>query len=159
VIGSANYAAEEALQLTAYTRDITIISNGKEFEISAELIKELAKAGIRMSKEKIFQFNGKAKLESLVLADKTELKPDGVFLAIGAATALAFSLSLAIGTDKDGFIRIDKDTGRTDIDGVYAAGGCTGGNQQIAKSVGEGCNAAIDLIKKLKGLSYYADQT
>lgn len=159
VIGNTSYAAEEALQLTAYTRDVTILSDGREFEISGELVKELEKAGIRTSKDKVRQLKGKARLESVVLADGTELKPDGVFLAIGTATALSFSQSLAIGTDRDGFIRIDKDTGRTDIDGVYAAGGCTGGNQQIAKSIGEGCNAAIDIIKRLKGLSHYADQT
>lgn len=158
VVGNGNYAAEEALQLTAYTHDITIFSNGKEFEISADLMKELKNSGIKMSKEKFFQLKGKAKLESAALQDGKELKPDGVFLAIGTATALSFALSLAIGTTKDGFIKIDKD-GRTDADGVYAAGGCTGGNQQIAKSVGDGCNAAIDIIKRLKGLSHYADQT
>lgn len=81
-----------------------------------------------------------------------------VFTAIGTATALFFAQSLALATDGNGFIIVDRES-RTDVKGVYAAGGCTGGYEQIAKSAGEGCNAAISVIRELKGLTRYADQT
>lgn len=158
VIGNSNLAAEEALQLLAYTKDVTIFSNGKEFEIVDKMKYYLAKEGIRMIKDKIAEIKGDKLAKSILTKDGKELSVDGIFVAMGTATALFFAQSLAITTDANGFIVIDKE-GKTDIKGVYAAGGCTGGYEQIAKSTGEGCNAGISVIRELKGLTRYADQT
>ncbi len=158
VIGNGNHAAEEAIELLALTKDVTIISNGRGFEISKELMGECSKGGVKTSKDRIAEFRGEKWLEALILRDGSALKFDGVFLALGGVTSLVFAQKLALDTTPEGFLVIDKE-GRTAIDGCYAAGGCTGGNQQMAKSAGEGCNAAICAIKKVKGLEAYADQT
>jgi thioredoxin reductase (NADPH) len=158
VIGNGNHAAEEAIELLALTNDITIISNGKEFEVSSELMKECEKGKVKFTKDKIAEFKGGKWLESLLMKDGSIAKYGGVFLALGGVTSLTFAQKLALDTTPEGFLVIDKD-GKTAIDGCYAAGGCTGGNQQIAKSAGEGCNAAISVIKKVKGLDNYSDQT
>ena len=157
VIGHANFAAEEAIELLAFTKDVQLISNGKEFDISPELKGELEKNKVQLSKDRIAEFKGEKRLEKVVLKDGKELKVDGVFLALGTSTALAFAQKLALDT-KDNFLVVDRD-GKTSMEGVYAAGGCVGGNLQIAKSAGEGCNAAIAIIKKLKGLANYSDLT
>jgi len=156
VIGNGNYAAEEAIELTSFTKDITIFSQGKKWEVSPQLLSMLKKAGIKMREEKVTEFKGEKKLEAVSIGGKDE-KFDGVFVAIGTATALAFADKLGLLKEGD-FLKIDRD-GKTNVDGVYAAGACTGGNVQIAKSVGEGCNAAISVIKKLKGLGNYVDHT
>lgn len=158
VIGNSNHAAEEAIELLALTKDITIISNGKEFNISKELMDECTKGGVTFSKERIIEFKGEKWLESLALKDGTMLKFDGVFVALGTVTSLVFAQKLGLDTTSEGVLVIDRD-GKTAIDGCYAAGGCTGGNQQIAKSAGEGCNAGISAIKKVRGLENYLDQT
>jgi len=158
VIGNGNLAAEEALQLLAYTKDVTICSNGKELDIANELKERIAKEGISAIKDRIIEIRGDKFLKSLLTKEQKEVQIDGVFTAMGAATALFFAQSLAIATDENGFIVIDREC-RTDVKGVYAAGGCTGGYEQIAKSAGEGCNAAISVIRELKGLTRYADQT
>ena len=158
VIGNGNLAAEEALQLLAYTKDVTICSNGKELDIANELKERIAKEGISAIKDRIIEIRGDKFLKSLLTKEQKEVQIDGVFTAMGAATALFFAQSLAIATDENGFIITDRE-GRTDVKGVYAAGGCTGGYEQIAKSAGEGCNAAISVIRDLKGLARYADQT
>jgi thioredoxin reductase (NADPH) len=158
VIGNSNHAAEEAIELLAYTKDITVISNGKEFDISPELRKECEKGGVKFIKDKAAEFKGEKALEGLVMKDGSVAKYDGVFIALGAVTSLTFAQKLALDTSPEGHLVIDRD-GRTAIGGCYAAGGCTGGNQQIAKSAGEGCNAAISAIKKVKGLESYSDQT
>ena len=100
------------------------------------------------------------------MADNKEEQFDGIFIALGAASSVTFAYKLGL-EQKDGppsasggggFLAIDRE-GKTNLEGVFAAGGCTGGNPQIAKSVGEGCNAAISVIKKVKGLTQYYDQT
>lgn len=158
VIGNSNHAAEEAVELLALTRDVTVISNGKEFEISKELMAECEKGKVRFIKDKVAEFRGEKWLEGLLMKDGSVAKYDGVFLAIGAVTSLTFAQKLALDTNKDGSLVIERD-GKTAIEGCYAAGGCTGGNQQITKSAGEACNAAIAVIKKVKGLENYSDQT
>ncbi len=158
VIGNGNHAAEEAIELLALTSDITVISNGREFDVSKELMDECTKGGVRFSKERVAEFKGEKWLEEVIMKDGTAAKYDGVFLALGGVTSLTFAQKLALDTTPEGSLVIDKE-GRTAIEGCYAAGGCTGGNQQIAKSAGEGCNAAICAIRKVKGLGSYTDQT
>ena len=158
IVGNGSLAAEEALQLLAYTKEVTIISNGKEFEITQDMKERLLKESIKMTKDRIAEIKGDKFVKSVLMKDGQELQLDGIFIAIGTATALFFAQSLTITADANGFIIIDKD-GKTDVKGVYAAGGCTGGYEQIAKSAGEGCNAAISVIRELKGLARYADQT
>src|SRR3990172_1846645 len=46
VIGNKNFAAKEALEITPFTKDLTIFSNGKEFEIGPELMAELEREGV-----------------------------------------------------------------------------------------------------------------
>ena len=109
-----------------------------------------------VSKEKIFGVSGKTKIEK-AKTSRGEIRLEGIFVAIGKATALAFANKLALQTKED-YLIVDRD-GKTSEDGVYAAGGCTGGNYQMAVSVGEGANAAISAIKKIKCLPMYSDLT
>lgn len=158
VMGSGNYAAEEALELTAYTKDVTILSQ-KEFSFTKELEADLKKARVTLKRVSAKSFVGSQKgmFDYLLLDTGEKLKFDGVFVAVGTASGLAFANKLGI--DYQGvFLRIDKD-GRTNVPNVYAAGGCTGGNVQVGKSVGEGCNAAISCIKDLLGRASYTDYT
>jgi thioredoxin reductase (NADPH) len=76
-------------------------------------------------------------------------------MALGRVSAINFATKLGIKTENNDIV-IDRD-GKTDVEGVYAGGTCTGGNAQAANSVGEGCNAAMSVIKKLKGVGNYID--
>ena len=76
---------------------------------------------------------------SSLRAGGEEFAFDGVFIF---REAMALS-SLLPGLERDGaFIRTDRQM-RTSVDGVYAAGDCTGLPLQVAKAVGEGCVAAL----------------
>lgn len=155
IVGHSNLAAEEALGMLSYTKDLTIISNGMEFQFSPFLKKEVEKNKIKLRKEKIKKFVGTKKLEKIELENGKQLPFDGAFMALGRVSAISFASRLAI-TSKDNNIVIDRD-GKTDVKGVFAAGNCTGGNAQAANSVGEGCNAAMSVIKELKGQAVYID--
>ncbi len=160
VIGNGNYAAEEAIELLAYTRDITIISNGREFAISPELMAALQKGGVQMRKDRGAEFIKESTAAKLTLVKKDGSKEefDGAFIALGTASSVGFANKLGLELDGDGFIVADKNQ-MTSLEGVYAAGSCTGGVLQMAKSVGDGCVAAISIIKKLRGLDTYSDLT
>jgi thioredoxin reductase (NADPH) len=163
VIGNTNHAAEEAIELLGLTKNVTLISNGKEFEFSPQLKEMLDRGGVKYLEDKITEFKGDKRIEKLITKEGKELAFDGVFLALGSTTAIAFADKLALDTTqneqtKEKYIFIDRD-GKTSLEGCFAAGGCTGGNTQIAKSAGEGCNAAISAIKRIKGFTNYSDLT
>ncbi len=156
VIGSGNYAAEEALQLLNYTKNITVLSHGKEFSFSPEMQQDLEKAGVICQKTvRIKEIAGEGKAEKLILTDGTIMDFEGVFMAVGVAGATAFAKKLGLEMNAN-YIRVDLD-GKTNITGLFAAGDCTGSPAQVASSVGNGCNAALSAIKLLRGAKVYID--
>lgn len=155
VVGHGNNAAEEALELLAYTKDVTLISNGHEFEFSAELKKLIEQKNIKMQRDRVVEFYGVEKLDGLMLSNGTKIPFDGVFIGLGSTSALNFATKLGLETASN-IVVVDKD-GKTNLEGVYACGDCIGGNAQAAKSIGEGCNAAISAIKFLSGSNIYID--
>ncbi len=157
VVGEGNFAAEEALELTAYTDKITIFSQGKAWTMSPDVRNALADKRVSLRKDRIVKLVAEQTVTGVGLEDGSGFPADGVFLALGTTSSVAFAQKLGV-EQKDSFIAIDRD-GTTNVDGAYAAGGCTGGNQQIAKSCGDGCNAAVAIIKKLRGVAQYSDQT
>ena len=160
VIGDGNYAAIEAMHLTSFTNAITIVSHGKEFSISDEMRADCEKRNITLKKTpRIASFEGGDALTKIVFEDKSERECEGVFIALGKASAADFANQL--GVERKGpqgaYIVANPMTAETNAPGVFAAGDCTGGNAQIAKSSGEGCNAGISVIKLIKGMAAYVD--
>jgi len=153
VIGNGNFAAEQAMELIAYTKDITIISNGKKFEINKKYTDLLKKNKIKLIDLKITSFNGGKKLES-IQTTRGKIQFDGAFIGIGCS-ASSFAKRLGIET-KGNSIVIDTH-GKTNVPGIYAAGTCTGEISQVAVSAGEGCKAAISVIKQIRGKNEYID--
>jgi thioredoxin reductase (NADPH) len=88
--------------------------------------------------------NGDSKVENVVVEDKT-IETNAVFMLreIVAPTALIDGLKL-----DGGFIAVNSSM-ETSIEGVYAAGDCTGKPLQVSKAVSEGLIAAQDAAKKI----------
>src|SRR3989338_1753437 len=84
VIGNANYAAEEAIELTSYTKDITIISNGFEFKFSPQFKGLIEKEGIMLSNEKIKEIVGEKNFEFVLTSKDEKLLFDAVFITLGS---------------------------------------------------------------------------
>lgn len=160
VIGNTHFAGEEALQLLTYTPHVSILSHGRDFAFSEKMTEGIAKNNIRLVKTpRISEFIGTKKFEKMKCADGAEYAFDAVFLALGIATAADFATKLGVARTgpQSAFLVANPRTGETNVKGIYAAGDCTGGNAQAAKSSGEGCNAAISVIKLLKGVAAYVD--
>ena len=155
VIGNGNHAAEDALDLLIYTKDITIISNADGFAFSPEMKKAIEKNGVKTMIAKIKTFSGETNLENIILEDGKKLRFDGVFMASGSASALDFSNKLALKIEKN--ILVVNDDNRTSVEGVFAAGNCCARCRQVAKNVGDGCNAALSAIRFLRRKDLYFD--
>jgi thioredoxin reductase (NADPH) len=149
VVGHANNAAEETMQLLNYTKDIVIITNGKKKGMSHELEHAISESGIKVREEKISRFDGGKNMEKIFFPDGHSEDFDGCFIALGAASSFNFGLELGLEMEGNS-IKIDRD-GRTNVKGIFAAGDCTGGNAQVAKSIGEGCNAALAIAREISG--------
>ncbi|HEX2988513.1 MAG TPA: NAD(P)/FAD-dependent oxidoreductase [Chloroflexota bacterium] len=151
VIGNANYAAKEAIELLAYSRDVTIFSNGRLFSIDDGLRQRLDQEGIALKDDRIAEFTHSGNgLEGIKLRNGELFPAEGVFIALGTAGSADFARTMGIELDGNSIV-IDRE-GRTSFPGIYAAGDCTVGPQQMARAVGEGCVAALSVIAQLQGL-------
>lgn len=138
VIGSAGYAKSEYGVLKNIIDDVTILTDGKQSSFDS----------LPFTDKKIKSFEGGEKLEEVVFEDGTREKYDGVFVACGSAGA--FELAKKLGLEIDGNKIVTDDKRATNIPGVYAAGDCVKGLQQIAKAVYDGMLAGTQAIQYLK---------
>ena len=139
VIGNAAYAAGEYAVLRNVIENVTILTDGKEpqFDLPCDM-------------RKIDRFEGDDVLRKVVFADGTEEPFDGVFIACG--TAGAFELAKKLGLEiADNKICVNENRA-TNIPGIFAAGDCVPGMQQIAKAVYDGMLAGIEAVRYLKSL-------
>ncbi len=149
VVGEAIFAANQALELTEYTKDVSICTQGKEPQFGAEFAAQITAAGIPVLTQKIASLEGAPGLERVVFADGAKREAYGLFVAMGEASSSDFALTLGLARDGQ-FITVDHEQ-RTNLPGIFAAGDCTGGFMQIAVAVGEGAkagHAAISYVKK-----------
>ncbi|MEI6579874.1 MAG: NAD(P)/FAD-dependent oxidoreductase [Eubacteriales bacterium] len=143
VLGSGEYALREAMHLSGFAKEITIFTNGKRFAATGENI-------FKLDTRKIKKLLGETKLCGLRLEDDEEIALDGLFVAIGQASAADFAFKLGV-IMEDGNVKVDSD-GMTNLPGIFAAGDCTGGLNQMSTAVGEGAVAgqrAAEFVKKL----------
>ncbi len=154
VIGSGDYAAEDALELTNYTKDITIISHAPKFTFNKKIEGQLKKNKIKLKIARVKEFVADKFLKKITFEDGEEAF-DGAYLACGTAGTTTFASKLGIET-KEGLIKTDEN-GMTNIPGVFAAGNCMGKCRQIAKNTGDGCNAGVNAVKFLKAKDIFFD--
>ncbi len=148
VVGEGIYAANQALELLTYTPHVTLYTQGKASTITPVFQERLTKAGIPVHAAKIVQLAGENGLSRIILEDGTEREADGLFVAMGEASSLDFAYTL--GVERNGVFLVADAEQRTNIEGVFAAGDCTGGFMQISVAVGEGAKAARSAIAHVK---------
>ncbi len=146
VIGYKDYAIHEALELKTFSQDITILTNGNDLKISDkynEIIKDF-----KINTHAIANFDGDEFLSGVRFLDGTYETLNGVFMAYGSASSADFARKLGIFTNEDSIIIDSKQ--RTNFEGIFAAGDCTGGFKQISVSVGQGAIAGRGIIEYLR---------
>ncbi len=148
VLGNRDFALHEAMELTAYTKDITIYTNGKELEISSKHVDDAAM--FKIETRKISKLDGTEFLQRIHFDDGTSDSIDGLFVAAESASSIDFARKLGILADGNTIVT-DGDQ-RTNLEGVFAAGDCASSLKQISVAVGQGAlagKAIADYIKSL----------
>jgi thioredoxin reductase (NADPH) len=142
VVGNGNLAYEEAKYLKQLSPDITLFTNGEELK------RDFSNLNINIITNKIANIKGDQRVTGLILDTKENIELDGLFIAVGIASASTFSKTLGIGMNNN-FIKVD-DNYMTNINGLYAIGDVIGGTLQVGKAVSDGIVASRVINKFLK---------
>lgn len=129
IIGSGPYLEQEIQTLENYTKDITIFTNKKPYTHEVYPVIE----------DELIAFIGEKRLTHLKTEHKTYAL-NGVFLAINYPMATELSLKLGVIMDDEN-IEVDQNM-QTNIEGLFAAGDCIGGELQVPKAIHDGYMAA-----------------
>lgn len=148
VIGEGNYAANQAIELLEYSRNVSICTMGKPAAMNREFMDAIAAEGISFIESPVTTLKGDGRLTHVILASGEERETDGLFIAMGDASSIDFARTLGIFTSGN-FIEVDG-TQKTNVPGIFAAGDCVGGFLQISVAVGEGAKAGRSAIEHVK---------
>lgn len=150
VIGHGRRAVGMALNLTAWTKDIIICTNGRPPELDdPEYCEKLDALNIPVLTQPIKQvcYEGR-QIHCLKLADGMQLDTDKVFFTIGQYPADDLAVQLGCERDDEGHVVIDAH-GHTSEINVFAAGDITPGPQLAIAAAAEGATAALAMHKSL----------
>ncbi len=162
VIGGGNSAVEEALFLTNFASKVYLVHRRdalRSEKILQERLFKNKKINIIWNSE-LAEITGEEnptnvtgiKLKSTIDGSMTNLKVDGVFIAIGHDPATQIFKS-QINMDDEGYIITEPDSTLTNINGVYAAGDVRDKTyRQAVTAAGMGCMAALEAEKYISSL-------
>jgi thioredoxin reductase (NADPH) len=153
VVGGGDTAMEEALFLTKFASDVTLIHRRDEFRAS-KIMQErvLAHEKIKVLwNTEVLEIHGSKEtgVESVTLFNnengETFLSPtQGVFIAIGHKPNTDLFRGV-LDMDEVGYLITDGRTTRTNVDGIFASGDAQDSYyRQAVTAAGTGCMAAID---------------
>jgi thioredoxin reductase (NADPH) len=159
VVGGGNAAVEEAIFLTKFASKVHLIHRRNELR-AEKLLQEKLKANKKIDiiwdsavEEVLGTSKPKGvnaiKIKNLKTNDVTELKVDGMFVAIGHDPATALFKD-QLDMDKEGYLITKPDSTITNVPGVFAAGDVKDKIfRQAVTAAGMGCMAALEAEKHL----------
>jgi len=163
VVGGGDTAIEEALYLTKFVREVTIIHRRDRLR-ATKILQERVFANKKINfawDSVVTKILGKEKVEGVLIQNKKtygekEISCQGVFVFVGNIPNSKF-LNELIKLDKKGYILTD-DNMMTSQEGIYACGDVRKKLlRQVVTACGEGATAAFaaqKYIEELKGTSY-----
>jgi thioredoxin reductase (NADPH) len=157
VVGGGNAAVEEAIFLTKFATKVYLIHRRNELR-AEKLLQEKLKANKKIEiiwdsavDEVVGTVEPKEvnaiKIKNLKTNNITELKVDGLFIAIGHDPATALFKN-QLDMDKEGYLVTKPDSTQTNIPGVFAAGDVKDKIfRQAVTAAGMGCMSALEAEK------------
>lgn len=164
VVGGGDTAVQEALFLTRFASEVTIVHRRDRLRATG-ILKDRAQANEKLRFEwnaVVEEITGENAVKSITLRDvndpekKKTIEVEGVFVFTGYIPNTAFLKGL-VDLDDVGYIKTDEKM-RTSAPGVFACGDCTNKLlRQVVTACGDGATAAFaaeHYISELKGTSY-----
>lgn len=159
VVGGGDSAMEEALYLTKYASEVSLIHRRDEFKASKVMQQKVLdnpKIKIIWNTE-VEGVVGEEKVMSLKLknnktSESTELPLDGLFIAIGhTPSTTVFKGKIEL--DEKGYV-IANDKTKTSVAGIYVSGDVEDHTyKQAITAAGFGCMAGMDALKFLEEIN------
>lgn len=150
VLGWSAEVAEFAAELLNWAKSVTVIAQGNQVNDDRELEPRLASSGIGLCREMAVELvGGRGELAGVRLESGEQLNCDYVFFSLPERPVNRLARQLGCDLDEEGHVIVDED-GRTSVEGVFAAGDLTPGEQLIQIAAGEGIRAAIACVKSLR---------
>ena len=163
VVGGGNAAVEEAIFLTEFASKVHLIHRRNELR-AEKLLQTKLKSNKKISiiwdsavEEVLGTSEPKGvnaiKIKNLKTNNVSELKVDGLFIAIGHEPATALFKD-QLDMDKERYLITKPDSTETNIPGVFAAGDVKDKKfRQAVTAAGMGCMAALEAEKYLEKLN------
>ena len=157
VVGGGDSALTEALYLTKFVKELTIIHRRDALR-GTKIYQErvFANPKIKLLWNSVVQeIKGDSVVHSVLVknvktGEVTEHPTEGVFLFVGLSPRTQF-LKGSVNLDEAGYIITDEN-GETSLKGIFAAGDCRKKLlRQVATAVGDGATAAFAAEKYLEG--------
>ena len=171
VVGGGNSAVEEALYLSNLAKHVTVIHRRGDFRAERILRERIAKKenvsvlwdtvvdeiiGEHAKHPMPPSVHG-LKLRNLKTGATTDLKTDGVFVAIGHAPAVELFAG-KLRQKPNGYLWTEPGSTRTDVPGVFAAGDVADDvYRQAVTAAGLGCMAALEAEKYLAEMEMHRE--
>lgn len=151
VIGGGDSAMEEALFLTRFASNVTLVHRRDEFRASKIMLNRARNNDkiAFVTNAAVVAVEGDTTVTGLRLRDnvtgeESTLPVTGVFVAIGHEPRSALVRDV-VDVDPDGYVLVRGRTTSTSLDGVFAAGDLVDRTyRQAVTAAGSGCAAAID---------------
>jgi thioredoxin reductase len=149
VIASGRKAAGMALNLTTWTRDIVICTNGRPPDLDDEQCAQLDALNIPVLSAKIERVEPHGdRIHAIELQGGMHLDCDHIFFALSQRPADDLAAQLGCKRDADGHIVVDT-AQKTSVRNVWAAGDIVPGPQLAIVAAAEGAVAALSIHKSL----------
>lgn len=157
VIGGGDSAMEEALFLTRFASEVTVIHRRDKLRAS-KIMAERAERNPKIRfvwNSAVTEIFGKddvdgIRVKNVATGEERTLACKGVFVALGhVPSTKAFAGQLNM--DESGYIELQNNTSYTSVEGVFAAGDCADKRyRQAITAAGMGARAAIDAERWLE---------
>jgi len=159
VVGGGDAAMEEALVLTKYSPEVTIVHRRDAFRASEAMQKKILDSGkIKVIwNTEVVELKGESMLESVVLKNNEtgqtqEMSTEGLFVAIGHVPSTGIFKGV-VELDEKGYVKpqdVDGAISGTSVRGVFVAGDVHDYHyRQAITAAGFGCMAGMDTLKFL----------
>ncbi|AHC51270.1 thioredoxin reductase [Sulfolobus acidocaldarius SUSAZ] len=151
IVGGGDSALEGAEILSRYSNKVYLVHRRDQFKaqpIYVELVKKKPNVEIILNSV-VKEIKGEKLVKSVIIqnintGETREIQTNGVFVEIGFEPPTEFARAHGIEVDNNGYIKVDEWM-RTNVEGVFAAGDCTGmwlGFRQIITATAQGAVAA-----------------